>query len=496
MHQFTIEDLKKLLEDAPEVKKEDLGVNPSPQGENSEGWPIPAPLETLETNLPSWHTGIVPPAIEDFAIGLARQLAISPTAPAMVALGAISAILAHRGVEIYPNPNNPTHKEVPVLWVVLIGDPGSGKTPTLESATQPLWDIEDELAKENQRALEEYEAQLAKWAATPKGKRGEKPTPPPAQSLVEGDATPQALAIALTENLGVAVVLDELKGLLLSWSRDDRAEGRTLFLSSYYGQRHKVRRVVRGISYLERPQIVLLTGIQPGPWYELVAADAFSANRDTDGFLERITPILMEPKQPEKDPPPLDEKVLERYRDLIRGLWEGGVPTRLTPDSKAYKLWREVWYDSLTAARSKAESTPWKAYLSKKPGLVARLAGILAVAWGEVLITESAMSRAILLVETVLEPHIKVAWRIGGVANLGPAYRLAKYLKGKHQKGEGIRSFTRREVYTKGWGNIQNSKEADQALRALEVAGWVRYDPRTRCYLVNPRLGEVGMDEG
>ncbi|GAA6735386.1 hypothetical protein YIM1627_02040 [Thermus oshimai] len=463
------------------------GILPEVRVGDTEEWPAPAPLESLEAKLPPWYTGILPPAIEHFAIGLARQLAISPTAPAMVALGAISAILAHRGVEIYPNPNNPTHREVPVLWVVLIGPPGSGKTPTLYTATSPLHRFERDLAKENEAAEKDYERALAEWSALTKEERARepKPQPPDPKRLVLGDATPEAIAKVLAANKGVAVILDEFKGLLQSWNREDRSQGRSLFLSSYYGAGAPVDRIIRGTTYLEKPQITLLTGIQPGPWRTVVLG-AFSKSGDADGFLERITPVLMEMGPLEKEPPPLRQAVADAYHDFFRDLWEKDLPARLTPTPGAYRLWQEFRFESLRASRNKEESDPWKSYLAKRYNLAARLAGILAVAWGEVLITEDAMTKALVLLHEVLEPHIQAAWQVGEIGDLGPAYRLARRL----QKGD-IQTLTTRQVYTRRLAGIGTSHEAQQALRVLEGAGWVVFDRQAKRYKVNPRIREL-----
>jgi hypothetical protein len=96
------------------------------------------------------------------------------------------------------------------------------------------------------------------------------------------------------------------------------------------------------------------------------------------------------------------------------------------------------------------------------------------------------MARAIYLVKGILEPHARRAWRVGQVGDISPALRL-----GKRLKEGGVERFTRREVYSKEWGGITTSEEAGQALKLLEKAGWVVYDPATKSYLVNPRIREV-----
>ena len=470
-----------LLRNAPEVGLEDLGEDQPPE----EAWPEPGDLATLEAPLPPWKKGLLPSVIEDLAEALGGHLLVKPTAPALAMLAAVSAVLAYRRVVVAPEPENPSWEEVPVLWLVLIGPPGSGKSPILREATRPLWAIEHTLAKENQENREAYEVELAAWMAAKKGNRGPKPQPPKDTRLVVSDTTPEKLAAILEANPGVLVAVDELKGLFQSWRREDRAVGRAFFLSAYHGSSTVVDRVMRGTTYLSRPQVAILGGIQPGPWHQVVRG-GLGMGEDADGLLQRFTPVVLDPLPPVKDPPRVPEEALLGYRDLVMDLWGGEVPQRVSPSPEAYELWREWRYETQLEQRNPELPEAWRGYLSKRMGLTARLAGILSVLWGEAgVISEESMARAIYLVKGILGPHARRAWRVGQVGDISPALRLGKKLR----EG-GVERFTRREVYRNEWGGITTSEEAGQALFLLEKAGWVRYDPQAKVYLVNPRIRE------
>jgi hypothetical protein len=403
-------------------------------------------------------------------------------------LAAVSAVLAYRKVVVAPEPDNPSWEEVPILWVALVGPPGSGKTPIIREATRPLWAIEHELAEQNRRDWEEYEVDLERWQAAKRGERGEKPKPPTPRRLVVSDITPEKLGVILEGNPAVLVHVDELKGLLQSWRREDRAAGRAFFMSAYHGAQHVVDRVMRGTIYLPRPQVAILGGIQPGPWHQVVRG-GLGRGEDADGLLQRFTPIVIDPLPPVREPPPVPKELLWGYEGVVMRLWEEGVPQKVSPSPEAYRHWREWRFETLQDQRNPELPEAWRGYLSKRMGLTARLAGILSVLWGEDgVISERTMARAIVLVKRILEPHARRAWRVGQVGDLSPALRLAKKLK------EGVERFTRRHVYTWGWGGISTAEEAGQALQLLERAGWVVYDPATRSYWVNPRVreGRVG----
>jgi hypothetical protein len=477
---MTPEEALEYLRNAPEVKLEDLEAE-----ESQDTWPVPQDLATLEAPLPPWKKGILPPSLEDLAESLAGQLLVEPTAPAVAMLAAVSAVLGYRKVVVAPEPDNPSWQEVPVLWVALVGPPGSGKTPILRGATRPLWAIEHELAEQNRRDWEEYEVALERWQAAKRGERGEKPKPPTPRRLVVSDITPEKLAAILEANPAVLVHVDELKGLLQSWRREDRAAGRAFFMSAYHGTPSVIDRVMRGTTYLERPQVAILGGIQPGPWHQVVRG-GLGKGEDADGLLQRFTPVVLDPLPPVKEPPPVPEDLLWGYEEVVMRLWEEGVPQKVSPSPDAYHLWREWRFETLQDQRNPELPEAWRGYLSKRMGLTARIAGILSVLWGERgIISQRTMARAIYLVKGILEPHARRAWRVGQVGDISPALRL-----GKRLKEGGVERFTRREVYSKEWGGITTSEEAGQAIRLLEKAGWVVFDPATKTYLVNPRIRE------
>ncbi len=476
----TPEEALEALRNAPEVRLEDLEAE-----EPREAWPEPQDLAALEAPLPPWKRGLLPPALEDLAGALGGQLLVEPTAPAVAMLAAVSAVLGYRKVVVAPEPDNPSWEEVPVLWVALIGPPGSGKTPIIRGATRPLWSIEHELAEANRRDWEVYEVDLEQWQAAKRGERGEKPKPPTPRRLVVSDITPEKLGVILEANPAVLVHVDELKGLIQSWRREDRAVGRAFFMSAYHGNSSVIDRVMRGTLYLERPQVAILGGIQPGPWHQVVRG-GLSRGEDADGLLQRFTPVVLDPLPPVREPPPVPKEVLWAYEEAVIRLWGEEVPPRVSPSLEAYRLWKEWRFETLQDQRNPEVPEAWRGYLSKRMGLTARLAGILSVLWGEAgVISERSMARAIYLVKGILEPHARRAWRVGQVGDISPALRLGKKLK-----DAGIERFTRREVYSKEWGGITTSEEAGQALRLLEKAGWVVYDPTTKSYWVNPRIRE------
>lgn len=448
--------------------------------EELEPWPEPQPLDQ-GVGLPAWPRGqgLVPDELEELATRLGDARAVDPTPIAVGGLAVLSAVLAHQGVIIQPDQDNAAWWEAPVLWVVLLGHSGSGKTPILRALTEPVRALEKEFSEENREASAQWEAELAAWKAAKPKERGPKPEPPPMRRLMVSDATPEALGQILAQNHGVLAVVDELKGLLYSWRREDRAEARALYLSAYSGQGLTVDRILRGTVYLERPMLALLGGIQPGPWYALLQ-DSQGLREGADGLLQRLTPVMVQAFPPHRNPPPVREEVLGNWRGLVEGLLDpDGVGRAITTSPQALPLWREWVYQSEVEARKEDLPEAWRSYLSKRPGLTIRIAAILAVARGNPTIATEDLEAAIALVQRVLEPHARAAWAIGENTIPEGAKRLAKRIQEKRLEEVGVRDLLTHRL-------ARNKGEALEALYALERLGWLR--PEGKVWRVNPKV--------
>lgn len=443
-------------------------------------WPAPQPLDTVLflPDLPEDRL-LVPEEVHLLSDTLARQLSVNRVPIAMAAMGVLSGVLANRGLTIRPDPKNSSWEEAPVLWVVLIGPSGAGKTPILREVGRPLWDIERVLAEGNSAALNEFEAEIQVWASKKKEERGPRPTPPEQRRLVVTDTTPEALAAILSQNRGLISVQDELKALLASWAREDRTEGRALYLSAYSGHAFVVDRKTQGTLYLERPMLALVGGIQPGPW-NLIVQGAQGLTNTADGLLQRITPVILNPGTPLRNPPPLNPQILGRYKALITKLFEEEGAT-LTLSQDAIGLWGEWVYETRVEARKEEHPDSWRGYLSKRAGLTARLAGITAMAKGEKEISRESLAQAIGLVLEVLEPHAKAAWRIEDSETARAAQGLIQHLGSR-----GVKEFRTRDVYRGKWAGITDARRAKEVLYLLQATNWVQYDQARGTWVVNP----------
>jgi hypothetical protein len=116
-----------------------------------------------------------------------------------------------------------------VLYIAVVGDPGSKKTPALKVAIAPAKERQVALQRAFREAMNEYHAEVRQWQLDKKraGENDEPAPPPPEQPVLQrtivSDTTVEALAELLQENLrGLNCIRDELAGW---WRSMDQYKG-------------------------------------------------------------------------------------------------------------------------------------------------------------------------------------------------------------------------------------------------------------------------------
>jgi hypothetical protein len=165
-----------------------------------------------------------------------------------------------------------------ILWLAVVGDPGSGKSPALDHARRPVDALQTLAWDRYQEALLEWE----RAAADAKQAKQPPPDKPTLEHVLTTDATTEALAAILGTSPGVVLVRDELVGWVKSHDAYRKAGDRQQWLSLWAGAPLKVDRRTSGPVYVPKPTVSVVGGIQPDLLPELAA----EANR-RDGFIDR-----------------------------------------------------------------------------------------------------------------------------------------------------------------------------------------------------------------
>jgi len=341
-------------------------------------------------------------------------------APCLSAMAA--AIGMSRAIEV-----NPGWREVPSLWLAMIGESGCMKSPLLKKVTRPFWAIRKRLAKEFAKAMGAYLAAKERFeddqdigrkaakavskertrakqeepeAATEAPERQnlagfdceafdadavEPPTKPPERRNLVVNTTVQKLKSILSENpKGLLVFFDELKGWFSGMVRHAKtgADEFADWLPMDSGEPILDDTLSRGTTFVNAALAVVLGGIQPGVLRKLLTDDF----KDCGGAA-RFS-FVMPPKVPKVWPNHgVPREVDDRWDRHIEGLFNlcmGGtdddpVPSviELPLEGPAKTAWLDWWEPH--AKRMDAAQGGWASFLAKMEGKAMRIALILCV---------------------------------------------------------------------------------------------------------------------
>ena len=208
-------------------------------------------------------------------------------------------------------------KEYAILFVALVGSPGSNKSHPLSFAMQPLIDFDAEQAATHAEALKRYNAamELPSKERVASGYE-QNPTEPIRLRFTMQDVTPEAVHRILSENpRGLCLVSDELAGWFKNFNRYNNGSESEFWMSVF---NHKVAMSDRKSSqsgvFIKNPFLCVIGTIQPKILGELAGN-----NRNANGFMERILYVM-----------PSDQKKVKWNRD------------RKTPSFDIAAEWRAV----------------------------------------------------------------------------------------------------------------------------------------------------------
>lgn len=252
--------------------------------------PMPENVEPIDLwpsagALPPLPVGLLPKEIETFARAAAIVVGADDGGFAMAAL-AVAAGSLDDAIKLSVMPYA-KWVELARIWVALVGDPSTKKTPIINTTYEAL--------KSADKALYRfYAAAKAKWEMLSKPDKATTPAPVRDRYLIS-DTTSEAAqeAFRTIGERGLFGVYDELGGFFGSMERYGQngsgASERRFWLEAYNGGSYLVDRIGRGSFMIANLSLTILGGIQP----DLIRKVA-SAPSD-DGLIQRIIPIVLRP---------------------------------------------------------------------------------------------------------------------------------------------------------------------------------------------------------
>ena len=172
-----------------------------------------------------------------------------------------------------------------ILYVMLVGKPGVGKTPPLNFAYKPLHDIDTEEHHKFKALKDEYSAIVERNKGKKRTEWESLPPLPVLRKNIMNDFTPEILMRNHDANLrGVAVVVDEIMGLFNTINRYNNSAFVQQMLSAHNGLPIDVARCNLDCPLrIDHPCIQIAGTIQTGIVHEL-----YDMGFKKNGFLDRF----------------------------------------------------------------------------------------------------------------------------------------------------------------------------------------------------------------
>ncbi|MGC4192860.1 MAG: DUF3987 domain-containing protein [Thermomicrobiales bacterium] len=332
-------------------------------------------------DMPQFPAGLLPEPVAAWLGAAAAATRIHPECVVMPFLALTGALVGNRAaLDVGLG-----WTEYPLLWVALVAPSGGGKTPAIAAASHPFRELETTLGT---------------------GSPG----------LITAETAPTRLADTLAARPGIALIQDELVGVVRALNGSRRADDRQRMLSlwsSHPAATSPAARQQGAPPAIPIPVVGIVGGVQTRVVPRL-------RSRDQDGFIERFVPIVTNPvavywsesrnaRRPEPDLPAIVDwltplATLDPRDDGGNGNAASGKGClHIQRSPEAASIWG-AWYNG-NVDRCYDAPQILRGFYLKLPAQVARLALILHLLWnprspGQPL-SASTMQRAVDLGEFI-----------------------------------------------------------------------------------------------
>lgn len=300
--------------------------------------------------------------------------------------------------------------EYPVLWLALVGKAGIGKTPSTGRIMYPL-------EKKNERMVKDYIKKNKEFREYDELSKKEKSQvkevlKPEKKQFIANDITLEAL-VQLHENVptGVGVFKDELAGWFKDMNKYREGSDLEFWLSSWSGKSTSLVRVTRDDTFVSKPFIPVIGGIQP-----IIFQSLYTEEKKENGFMDRMLLCYPDTDVPEKyNENELSYDLMQWYNNSVSNLFSSLKEREVIKDDEvtsievsfsdeAKKTWRSKFEEISRLQNSDEENEYLKSMYPKQKSYIPRFAFILHVLnWSEdknipiTVISEKAMIDACLL---------------------------------------------------------------------------------------------------
>lgn len=266
------------------------------------------------------------------------------------------------------------------IWLALVGKAGIGKTPSINNIIFPILKI-------NQREIKKYYKELEVWEQyNSLSNKDKKEVPyvekPIKTQFIANDITLEALVDLHQESdNAVGVFKDELAGWLKDMNKYRAGSDLEFWLSVWSGKAVNLNRLTRKGSYVDKPFIPVLGGIQPN-----ILNYFYTEENKDNGFMDRMLLSYPDATIDTYNENELDYDVLEWYKENIISFFDslkyaikkdndGNIIPATAVFSKEGKIeWVRIFNDITNYQNSDDENEYLKSMYPKQKSYIPRFA--------------------------------------------------------------------------------------------------------------------------
>lgn len=344
--------------------------------------PEPKELPTLNESDLIFPIDIFPKPIQAYIIECNETLDSSIDYMGCSMLWLISVVIGNTiQVEVKKGWN-----EIATVWIAVVGKAGLGKTPSINNIIFPLQKANSKEIKHFIKQSEKYDYYMN---LDKKEKEYTEEVHKPVKSqFIANDITLEALVELHQESkIAVGVFKDELNGWFKDMNKYRAGSDLEFWLSTWSGKSVSMNRKTAKSSFVDKPLIPILGGIQPG-----ILNAAFTEENKDNGFVDRILlcfPSLQIEKYNSRE---MHHDTIQWYSDAIilfydtikRNVAKYDDEDDIEPLTavfcdEAKVEWERIFNEITEIQNSDSENEYMKSMLPKLKGYIARFSLLIHV---------------------------------------------------------------------------------------------------------------------